>query len=55
MNQELSERTNLRFQAKNLTNPRIETVYRSDFTPGDTLNSSFTRGREYSMQLTVRF
>ena len=55
VSQDLSERTNLRFQAKNLTNPRINTVYRSQFTPGDTLNTSFTQGRDYSMQLTVRF
>lgn len=41
----------LQFQAKNLTNPRIEEVYRSGFIDGDVLRSSFTRGREYSLGL----
>ncbi|MCB9896918.1 MAG: TonB-dependent receptor [Planctomycetes bacterium] len=55
VSQELSERTKLEFQAKNLTNPRIEEVYRSDFTGGDVTHTSYTRGREFSIALSGRF
>ncbi len=50
----LSERATLQFQAKNLTNPRIEEVYRSD-TTGEVLRSSSSRGREFSLGLNIRF
>lgn len=50
----LSDRTTLQFQAKNLTNPRIEEVYRSDTTE-DAVKTSYTRGREYTLSCTVRF
>jgi len=43
----------LQLQAKNLTNPEIETVYRSEFTGGDTSRSTYTRGREFSLGLSV--
>ena len=43
----------LRFSAKNLLNPEIETVYREDFIPGgDVINRRFTRGVDYSIQLS---
>ena len=42
----------LKFQAKNLTNPEIRRVFRSEFTEGDTLRATFTRGREFSFGLT---
>jgi len=42
----------LQFQAKNLTDPDIETVYRSPVL-GDTSKSSYSLGREYSLTLSV--
>jgi outer membrane receptor protein involved in Fe transport len=55
ISQQLSERSRLQFQAKNLTNPAIEEVYRSDSIDGDVTRSSYTKGREFSLGLTVRF
>jgi hypothetical protein len=40
-------------QAKNLTNPEIEEVYRSDFIDGDQTRSSSTRGREFSIGISA--
>lgn len=55
LSQELSENATLKFAAKNLTDPDIETVYRSDFIGSDVLKTSFSRGREFSLGVTVRF
>jgi TonB-dependent receptor len=52
--QELSERTTLTFQGKNLTNPEIEEVYRPE-DGAEATKSSYTRGREFSLGVTVRF
>ena len=46
--QRIGENWRLQIQAKNLTNPEIERVYRSDFTGDDVTQSSFTRGFEFS-------
>lgn len=43
----------LQLQAKNLTNPDIETVYRSDFIGDDVTQSSHGRGVDYAISLTV--
>jgi TonB-dependent receptor len=43
------------FQAKNLTNPKIEEVYRSDAIESDVLHSSYTKGIDYSISLTANF
>lgn len=51
--QKLGEYFTLKFSAKNLTNPEIQTVYRSDFTP-DTVKTSFTEGIDLSVSLTGR-
>ncbi len=40
-------------QAKNLTNPRIEEVYRSHYIGGDVTKTSYTKGIEYSLALTL--
>jgi len=41
------------FQAKNLLNPEIETVYRSDYLPnGDVLNTSYTAGIDFALGLS---
>lgn len=55
--QKLSDHVSLKIQAKNLTNPRIDTVYRSDYINGDATRTSFTRGVDYSITLSgeIRF
>jgi len=45
----------LQLQAKNLTNPRIEEVYRSPYIGDDVTKTSYTKGIEYSLGLTVSF
>ena len=42
-------------QAKNLTNPEIDEVYRSDYIGGDTPKSSYTKGIEYSLGFSLGF
>jgi TonB-dependent receptor len=49
----LSPHVGVEVQAKNLTNPEIEEVYRSEFLSGDTTRTSYTKGREYSFALSV--
>ena len=53
--QRLSRHWTLRFQAKNLTNPTIEEVYRSQFTGPDLVNVSFTRGIEYALSIAANY
>jgi outer membrane receptor protein involved in Fe transport len=45
----------LQFQAKNLTNPEIETVYRSKYIGDDVLNTSYTQGIDLSLTLSAEF
>ena len=49
----LSRHLSLGAQLKNLTNPEIEEVYRSEYLPGDSTRESYTKGREYSFGLSV--
>lgn len=55
VSQSLGKHFKLQFQAKNLTNPAIETVYRSRFIGGDVTKTSFTKGIEYSIGLSAEF
>ncbi len=55
LNQQLGKGLALKFQAKNLTDPKIERVYRSEYIAQDQVRSSFTRGREFSISLTASF
>jgi outer membrane receptor protein involved in Fe transport len=55
LTQKLGEYFKLQFKAKNLTDPRIETVYRSKFIGGDALKTSFTEGIELSLVLSAEF
>lgn len=50
--QKLGEYFKLNFQAKNLTNPRIEEVYRSAYIGNDVLKSTFTKGIDFSVSLS---
>ena len=45
----------LQAQAKNLTNPSIEEVYRSDLIGGDVTRRSYTKGIEYAISLSAEF
>ena len=53
--QKLGPYFRLQFQAKNLTNPDIETVYRSHVTAGDTVHSSYSTGIELAVTLGAKF
>lgn len=53
--QKLGRFFTLQLQAKNLTNPSIRTVYRSEYIDGDTTKTSFTRGIDYSITLGASF
>ncbi|HZL99822.1 MAG TPA: TonB-dependent receptor, partial [Planctomycetota bacterium] len=55
MSRKISDRVSLIFQGKNLTNPKIEEVYRSSYIPGDTTRTSYTAGREFAVGLSIRF
>jgi TonB-dependent receptor len=53
VSQRLGKYFKLQLQAKNLTNPLIQTVYRSEYIGADVDKSSFTRGIEYSISLAA--
>jgi outer membrane receptor protein involved in Fe transport len=55
LSRKLSEKTTLQFQAKNLTNPKIEEFYSSPYIGPDVTKTSYTTGREFSLGLTIRF
>jgi hypothetical protein len=42
-------------QVKNLTNPEIQEVYRSDYIGDDVPKSSYTKGIEYSLGFSLGF
>lgn len=53
--QRLSDFCQLRIQAKNLTDPAIRQVYRSEYTGDDQLNTKFRRGVDFSVALVFAF
>jgi hypothetical protein len=55
VSQKLGEHFKLQFQAKNLTNPEIQTVYRSEFIGADVRHSSFTKGVDLSLMIGGEF
>jgi outer membrane receptor protein involved in Fe transport len=55
VNQKLGDHFKLQFQAKNLLNPEIETVYRSKYIGSDVLHTSFTRGVDFTLSLSCEF
>ncbi|MBN1256988.1 MAG: TonB-dependent receptor [Planctomycetes bacterium] len=44
-----------KFVAKNLTNPDIQTVYRSEYIDKDVVKTSYQKGMEFSLSLTAEF
>ncbi|MBL8858813.1 MAG: TonB-dependent receptor [Planctomycetes bacterium] len=55
LSQNLGKHVKLQLQAKNLLNPDIEEVYRSRYIGDDVTKTSYTKGIEYSLALTVSF
>ncbi len=55
LTQALSDNVELGFQIKNLTNPEIETVYRSVYIGDDVLKTSYTKGIEYTFGISGEF
>lgn len=55
LSQKLGDHFRLQLQAKNLTNPDIEEVYRSEYIADDVTRSSLSRGIEYSISLSANF
>ena len=45
----------LKFQAKNILDPAIDTVYRSDYIDGDVPKTSYTKGIDFSIGLSANF
>jgi outer membrane receptor protein involved in Fe transport len=55
LSQRLGPGLQIQFQARNLTNPEIQEVYRSEFIGPDVLRSTYTRGIDFSLGLTFTF
>jgi len=55
VSQKLGKYLTLKLQAKNLTNPDIEEVYRSKYIGPDVLKTSFSKGVDYSISLSAKF
>lgn len=53
ISQKISGPWKLKFQAKNLTNPLIEEVYRSPYSGPDTTHTSYSKGIDYSLTLSA--
>ncbi|MFN9075904.1 MAG: TonB-dependent receptor domain-containing protein [bacterium] len=54
LQQSLGEHWKIFFQAKNILNPEIETVYRSEYLPADVLNTSYTAGVDFAVGLSFQ-
>ena len=55
LTQQLGRFFRLEFQAKNLTNPTVETVYRSPYTGPDATKTSYSSGVDFSLAIGARF
>ncbi|MCA9424360.1 MAG: TonB-dependent receptor, partial [Candidatus Omnitrophica bacterium] len=51
----INEKWNLKLQAKNLTNPKIQTVYRSEYIGDDVTKTSYRKGMEFNVTLSGTF
>ncbi len=51
--QEIMEGMRLQFQAKNLLDPAIRTVYRSDYITNDVTRTSYTKGIDLSISISA--
>jgi len=50
-----SEKWNIKFQAKNLLDPKIQTVYRSKYIGKDIIKTSYQEGMEFSVTMNATF
>ncbi len=50
---DIGERGKMKFQAKNLLDPDIETVYRSEYIEDDVTKTSYRKGMEFTVSLSV--
>jgi hypothetical protein len=55
VSQKLGKNCKLTFQAKNLLDPAIETVYRSKYIGDDVTKSSYQKGMEFSLSVGFTF
>jgi len=56
LSQKIGEHWTLGFKAKNLTNPKIETVYHADqYVDEDKTKTSYSKGIEYSINVSYEF
>jgi outer membrane receptor protein involved in Fe transport len=55
LSQKLGRRWKLGFKAKNLLDPKIESVYRSNYTGEDVNKTSYKKGMEFSVSLGCEF
>jgi outer membrane receptor protein involved in Fe transport len=55
LTQKLGDVWKLKFQAKNLLDPAIRTVYRSDYIGSDVTRSSYHKGMEFGIALMAEF
>lgn len=55
LTQKVGEIWKLKFQAKNLLNPDIETVYRSKYIGDDVVKTSYKKGIDFSLSLSAAF
>ncbi len=53
--QNISNNWKIKFQAKNLTDPKIERVYRSKYIDDDVTKTSYRKGREFSLSISASF
>lgn len=52
---EIAEGWKLKLAAKNILDPEIETVYRSEYIDGDVVKTSYQKGIEFSIGLSATF
>jgi len=55
LSQKLGEVWSMKFQAKNLLDPKIEQVYRSEYTGSDVTRTSYRKGMEFSIGFSATF
>jgi hypothetical protein len=51
--QKIGKYVKVRFQAKNLTDPKIQEVYRSKYIGSDVVKTSYTKGIELSIGISA--
>lgn len=55
LSQKIGKQWRLGFKAKNLLNPEIQEVYRSDYVEEDAVKTSYKKGIDYSLSLSCEF